>query len=195
MYNTAANICQGAKPDTDGKVVKAKLSLNWTCPYNVLAVGPCFAADTPDGSILGAKLLYSDRISDTPGADARRRVLVQRCKPCANPHDRGDMPRYLPAGLTQYLLKHVSKKYPSYRVTQDDVSTSLHSLEVENITGHRSVRGRGGVIAVMYETHWTALSRPSWEWEMDLQLSRLASLRNWAGTPNQHRQTNRLYHQ
>ena len=28
---------------------------------------------------------------------------------------------------------------------------------------------------------------------MDLQLSRHAILRYWAGTPNQHRQTNRLY--
>ena len=30
MYNTAATIRQGAKTDTDAKVLKAKLSLNWT---------------------------------------------------------------------------------------------------------------------------------------------------------------------
>ena len=47
----------------------------------------------------------------------------------------------------------------------------------------------------MYETHWTGLSRPSWEREMDLQLSRQQILLHWAGTPNQHRQTNRLYRQ
>ena len=41
MYNTAATIRQGAKTDTDAKVPKAKLSLNWTGPYKVLAVGPC----------------------------------------------------------------------------------------------------------------------------------------------------------
>ena len=46
---------------------------------------------------------------------------------------------------------------------------------------------------MMYETHWTGLSRPSWEREMDLQLSRHAILRYWEGTPNRHRQTNRLY--
>ena len=74
-----------------------------------------------------------------------------------NPHDRGDMPKYLPAGLTQYVLNNFSKKFPPYRVTQDDVST------------------------------------PPWEREMDLQLSRHTILRYWAGTPNQHRQTNGLY--
>ena len=58
MYNTAATIRQGAKTDTDAKVPKAKLSLNWTGPYKVLAVGPCTPTDTPDGSPLGDKLFY-----------------------------------------------------------------------------------------------------------------------------------------
>ena len=79
------------------------------------------------------------------------------------------MPKYLPAGLTQYALNNFSKKYHSYNVTQDDVSTSLQRLEVEKTTGRQSVRGQGGDIAVAYETYWTALSRPSWEREMDLQ--------------------------
>ena len=128
-----------------------------------------------------------------PGADARWRVSVQRCKPCATPHDQGDMPNYLPTGLTQYVLNNFSKNPPPYHVTQDDVSTPLHRFEVEKITCHLSVRGRGGVIAVMYETHWTGLSGPSWEREMDLQLFRQGILRYWAGTPNQRCQPNRLY--
>ena len=45
----------------------------------------------------------------------------------------------------------------------------------------------------MYETHWTGLSGPSWEQEMDLQLFRHAILRCWADTPHQHRQTNCMY--
>ena len=45
---------------------------------------------------------------------------------------------------------------------------------------------------MMYETHWTCLSGSSWEREKDLQLFRHKILRYWAGTPNQHRQTNRL---
>ena len=46
---------------------------------------------------------------------------------------------------------------------------------------------------MMYETHWTGLSRSSWEREMDPQLSRHETLRCWAGTPNQYRQTILLY--
>ena len=45
MYNTAATNNQGAKTDTDAKVLKAKLSLNWTASYKVLVVGPCTPAD------------------------------------------------------------------------------------------------------------------------------------------------------
>ena len=32
VYNTATTIRQGAETDTDAKVLKAKLSLNWTAP-------------------------------------------------------------------------------------------------------------------------------------------------------------------
>ena len=100
VYNTVATIRQGAKTDTDAKVLKAELSLIWTAPYKVLAVGPCTPADTPDGSLLSDKLLYLDLPFDMPGADARRRFSVQRCKPCANLHDHDDMPKHSRAGLT-----------------------------------------------------------------------------------------------
>ena len=130
-------------------------------PYEVLAIGPGTPADTPDGSLLGAKLVYLDLPSAMPGADARRRVSVPRYKPCANPHDHGYMPKYFPAGLTQRVLNTVSKKSPPYHVTLDDVSTPLQRLGVEKMTAHQSICGQGGVIAVMYETHWTGLSRPS----------------------------------
>ena len=58
MYNSAATIQQGAKTNADIKVLKTKLSLNWTAPYQVLAVGPCSPGDIPDGCHLGAELLY-----------------------------------------------------------------------------------------------------------------------------------------
>ena len=99
VYNTAATIRQGAKTDTDAKVIKAKISLSSTGPYKVLAVGPCILADTSHGSPLGDKILFLDLPSDMPGTDACRRVTVQRCKSCANPHDHGDRPRYLPQGF------------------------------------------------------------------------------------------------
>ena len=103
------------------------------------------------------------------------------------------MPKYLPAGLTQYVLNSFSKKSPPYHLTQDDVSAPLQRLEVEKITDHQSVRGRGGVITVLYKTLWVGLSEPSGERKMDLQLCRTHILRCWAGTPDQYRHTNRLY--
>ena len=42
--------------NTDAKVLKAKLALNWTGPYKVLAVGPCSSAKTPDYSSHGDDL-------------------------------------------------------------------------------------------------------------------------------------------
>ena len=87
------------------------------------------------------------------------------------------MPKYLPAELTQYVLHNCSNKSHPYRVTQDDVSALLQRLEVEKITGHQSVRGRGGVIAVLYKMHWVGLSEPPWEREIDLHLSHSPILR------------------
>ena len=74
----AATIHQGVKTDTDAKVLKANLSLNWTGPYNAHAVGLCPSADTQEGSPLGSKLFYLDLHSDMPGV-AHRRVSIQRC--------------------------------------------------------------------------------------------------------------------
>ena len=65
--------------------------------------------------------------------------------------------------------------------------TRLHTSDVPS-----SVTG-GGVISMMYKTHWLGLSEQRWGWEMDLQRSRNHFLRYSTGTPDQHRQTNRLY--
>ena len=90
MYTTASTTRQNSKAGTDTKVPKAKLAVNWTGPYKILAVGPCLPSDTPDGSPLGDKVLYLDLPTDTPGADAHRRVIVERLLLCANTHDHGD---------------------------------------------------------------------------------------------------------
>ena len=99
--------------------------LNWTGPYNVLAVGPCSSVETPDGSPLWENLLYSDLPSALPGSDARRRMAIELRKPCTNPHDSSDIPKCLQAGLTRYVLNNFSKKSPPYHVTYDDVSAPL----------------------------------------------------------------------
>ena len=85
VYNTAATIRQGAKTDTDAKVLKTKLSLNWTGPYKVLGVGPCTPADTPYGSSLSANILHLDPPSHMPGADARRAFRCNAASPVPTP--------------------------------------------------------------------------------------------------------------
>ena len=123
VYNTAATIRQGMRKDTDNKVLKEELSLNWIGPFKIITIGPSPATDTPDGRPLGDKLLYLDLPSNLSGPAAKPRVTVARCKPCTNPYDADDIPRHLPAGLTQYVLDAFATKSPPYHVTTDDVST------------------------------------------------------------------------
>ena len=79
VYNTAATIRQGWRKGADDKVLKEKLSLNWTGPFKIVAVGPSSAADTPDGRPLGDNLLYLDLPSNLSGPAAKPRVTVARC--------------------------------------------------------------------------------------------------------------------
>ena len=195
IYNAAATIRQGLRKGADTKVLKEKLSLNWTGPFKILAVGPAPAADTPDGRPLGDKLLYLDLPSNLPGPAAKPRVTVARCKPCDNPYDADDIPRHLPAGLTQYVLHALATKSPPYHVTTDDVSTPPILIDVAKITGHQCVRGRGGAIAVLYETHWNGILRPTWERELDLQAFRHLILAYWAKGPDHHQPNTRQYQQ
>ena len=160
VYNSASTIRQGAKKDTDATVLKTKLALNWNGPFKILAVGPAPASDTPDNRPLHDKLLFLDLPSDLPGRDSKPRVSVKRCKPCRSPDDTTDLPKYLPADLTTYVLTASAAKSPPYHVTADDVTPPPERLDVERITGHQLVRGRGGVIAVLYETHWPDFSAP-----------------------------------
>ena len=136
-YNTAATIRQGTKAGTDSKVLKAKLSLNWTRPFKIIAVGPSPAEATPAGRPLVSKPLYFDLSNDMTGAGAPCRVSVVRYGPCGNPHNSPDLPRFLPEGLRPYVLDNCIFKSPTYHVTEDDVTVPIERLEVEKITSHR----------------------------------------------------------
>ena len=121
---------------------------------------------------------------------------MTRCKPCASPSDADDLPRHLPAGLTQYVLQAFATKSPPYHVTTDDVATPPILIDVAKITGHQCVRSRGGTIAVPYETHWDGLLCPTWERELDLQAFRHHIRLYWAATaPAQHLSNTRQYQQ
>ena len=94
------------------------------------------------------------------------------------------------------MLNSFTTKSPPFHVSFDDVSPPPERLEVEQSTGHQLVRGCGGFIAVLFETHWVGLLSPSWEWELDLQDSRSHLILSYVpGAPTQHRQANRLYRQ
>ena len=196
-YNTAATIRQGLRKGVDNKVLKEKLSLNWTDLFTIVTVGSSPTADQPDGHPLGDKLLYLDLPSNLSGPTAKPRVTVARCKLCANPYDADDMLRHLPGGLTQYVLHAFATtgKSPPYRVTTDDIATTPILIDVVKITGHQCVRGRGGAVAVLYETHWDDLLRPTWERELDLQAFRRHILSYWATEPAQHQSYTRQYQQ
>ena len=129
------------------------------------------------------------------GPAAKPHVTVARCKPCANPYDADDIPRHLPAGLTQYVLHAFATKWPPYHVTTDDVATPPILLDVAKITGHQCVRGRGGAVAVLHETHWNRLLRPTWEHELGLQAFRHRILTYWAAGSTQHQPHARQYQQ
>ena len=193
VYKTAATIRQGARKETDQQVLKAKFALSWMGPYKVLAVGPASAKDTPDGRPLAHKLLYLDLPSDLSGPAVRSRVSVLRCKPCRNPYETDDRPQSMPAELSRYVLHSFGDKCPPFHVTPDDVSAPVGRLKVDYISGHQLVRGRSGVLAVLYHTHWIGLATPSWERESDLEQSRRHILLYWSREISQSKQGNRAY--
>ena len=84
-----------------------KLSLNWTGPYKILVVGPGLG---PDGRPVADKTLYLDLPTDMPGKDQKKQVSVDRCKMCHNPSDDSDIPKYLPARLSKYVLHSFTDK-------------------------------------------------------------------------------------
>ena len=61
--------------------------------------------------------------------------------------------------------------------------------------GHQCVRGRGGAISVLYETHWNGILRPTWERKLDLQAFRHLILAYWANGPDHHQPNTRQYQQ
>ena len=131
------------------------LSLNWTGPYKILVVRPGLG---PDGRPVADKTLDMDLPTDMSGKYQKKRVSVDRCKMCHNPSNDSDIPKYLPAGLSKYVLHSFTDKSPPFHPTTEDVVKSGIAMDIEKITGHQLVRGRGGKLDVMDETHWEGLS-------------------------------------
>ena len=65
--------------------------------------------------------------------------------------------------------------------------------DIEKISRHQLVRGRGGKLAVMYETHWEGLSSITWEREIDLENFSRHILEYWMSTPRPVKGVNSKY--
>ena len=143
-------IRQEARNDTDEQVFQAKLSLPWTGSFKILAIGPAAAADTPDGRPSESHLLYLELPSDMLGSDSCARVSVYRCKPCHSAHDIYDFPVHLPVALSKYVLHSFGRKCPPSTIAAEDVVTSLKFFELDYISEHQLVSGRGGFMAVLF---------------------------------------------
>lgn len=78
MHNCEATIREGARKTTDGAVLEAKVSLNWTGPFKIRAAGP--SESSPEGCPLGHKLVFLDLHSDMQGENSQNRDSVARSK-------------------------------------------------------------------------------------------------------------------
>ena len=104
---------------------------------------------------------------------------------CNKSSDDSHIPKYLPAGLSIFILhSFTDKSLPFYPTTEDVVKSGV-PVDIEKINGHQLVRGRGGKLAVMYETHWEGLSSITWEREIDLKNFLRHILEYWMSTPRQ----------
>ena len=196
VYNTAAPIRQGLRKGVDNKILKETLSLNWTGPSKLSLLAPPQRLPNPTG-------VHSETSCYT--LTSRQTGPALLLNPASQWHDANPaptltmhttcMPRHLPAGLTQYVLHAFNTKSPPYHVTTDDIATPPILIDMAKITGHQCVRGRGDAIAVLYETHWDSLLRPTWERERDLPAFRHHILSYWAAGPAQHQPHTRQYQQ
>lgn len=127
---------------------------------------------TPRSFLLSALNSYQVYTWIFIGVDAHRLVSVARCKPRVNPHDTHGMSEHLPAELTQQHALNASFSpisLPRATLLKTPFQPPVNASKWGRSQDTQSIRGRGGVVAVMHETHWTRLSsHPSWEQERDL---------------------------
>ena len=111
---------------------------------------------------------------------------------CHNPSDDSDIPKYLPAGLSKYMLHPFTNKPLPFHPTTEDVVKSGIPVDIL-IAGHQLVRGRGGELAVMHEIHCEGLFSITWEREIDLKNVSWHILEYWMSTSRQVKGVNSKY--
>lgn len=86
-------------------------------------------------------------------------VLVFDCNPTGPRQGENVFPSSSLASKnsTSCFLNCFFQELALYHIAQDNVSTSVKRAAAERTTGRRSVSGRGGAIAMMYERHWAQI--------------------------------------
>lgn len=113
-----------------------------------------------------------------------------RCKRCYHPHEKMEMPRFLPWDLCKYVLNKYSEIAPPFHLTAEDIEEELDS---SSLSRHRICRGLGGKTAVQYYTHWTGLEKCTWEHEVELEQYGDVVLKYWSNQPEQVSGGNAMY--
>lgn len=74
------------------------------------------------------------------------RGSVIRCKPCVNPHDSNNRPRYLLTGFIEYVWSSVSDNHVPFHATVIDVEPHMNVqlLGVDSVVTHQFVKVLGG---------------------------------------------------
>lgn len=72
-------------------------------------------------------------------------------------------------------------------MTMDNVDSPIELIQVNKSAANPTIRGRGGQLTSMYETHWKGTTRVSWEGKFDRKRFRRDILSYWAGIPEQRR--------
>ena len=140
IYNSQATVTQGVGEENSRLMTKP--SLNWTGPYKILVVGPGLG---PHGRPIADKTLYLDLSTDMPGRDQKKRVYVDRCKMCHNPSDDSDIPKYLPAGRSKYVLHSFTTCNIAMSKGDFDVNTRTSGLGAPS---PKSRLKQGGLVLV-----------------------------------------------
>lgn len=172
-----------------------KLAHCWTGPYKVLYVGPGKPQNEQE---VGPKILLLDISKDEPGKGINKRVSVHRCKKCYNAYGKRDKSRFLPWGLSAYVLNKYSEFAPPFHLTEEDVEEELdrRRLNPYKLSRHRICRGISGKAAVQYYTHWTGLEKCTWEHEEELTTVEQYGdvvMQYWAKQPEQATGGNAMY--
>lgn len=126
-------------------------------------MGPCTVGDV----LVAAKLLYLDLPHDKK---TNPRVSVLRCKRCFRPHEKDDIPQFLPWKLCAYVMHKFAEMAPPFYLCADDVEIELDVERAQpvKINAHRISRGPGGTLDVQFETLWKGHQKPTWEAEQSL---------------------------